>query len=105
MRRADPEDEALIPRISPIYFTNENSSRELDDAHGQMAINDFSDGWNVVGWALSCDVAPRDLCLYVILCEREDGYRVWCHGSNYTIERMADIIRKDPSRVVRSDGS
>ena len=97
MRRTD--DEKDLPRISPIHFTDENSSRKLQlDGESHSSMLEFDDDWKIVGWALAQDVAPREMCLYVILCER-DGFRVWCHTSNYTIDLIAEKVREDPSRI------
>ena len=97
MRRTD--DEKDLPRISPIHFTNENSSLKLElETQSHMGMLEFDDDWKIVGWALAQDVAPREMCLYVILCER-DGFRVWCHATDCIIEIIAEKVREDPSRI------
>jgi hypothetical protein len=99
MRRAEKEDEDIIPRISPSHFTKEKSARELDlDTSTHEALMYLKGEWKIIGWALANDVAPRDLCKYVILCEK-NGEQIWCHCSNYTIELIAEKIRNEPSIV------
>ncbi len=99
MRRASPEDEKIVPRISPTHFTKENSSRELEiNTSDHFALLKLEEDWKIIGWALAQDVAPRDMCLYVILCEK-DGRRVWCHCANVTIQSIAEKIREDASQI------
>jgi hypothetical protein len=101
MRRASPEDEALIPRISPRHFTEDISAREIDISSLLMQnLLSFAPGcsWKIVGWALAEDVAPREVCPYVILFEKEDK-RVWLHCMHVTIEAIAERLRTNPSKV------
>ncbi len=101
MRRAPQEDEELVPRISPTHFTKETSAKELDKSTGVMqSILNFTSAWKIVGWALAGDVAPREMCPYVILVER-DGERCWVHAINFTIQRIAAALRKDSSRIAQ----
>lgn len=101
MRRVPPEAEALIPRISPTHFTREKCARDLDLSTGEhSSIIDVGPGWKVIGWALSDDVAPRDLCVYVIMCEEiSTGRQIWCHCNHYSIARLAKRIENDPSLI------
>jgi len=100
MRNADPEDEKVIPRISPTHFTKEKSSRELElDSGSHISLLEFNDEWRVIGWAYANDVAPREMCNYVVLCER-NGFQIWCHIATFSFELMVEKVRKNPSRIV-----
>ncbi|MDD5164991.1 MAG: hypothetical protein PHG25_00405 [Candidatus Pacebacteria bacterium] len=102
MRRAEAKDEAVIPRIKPVHFTLETCARELDVSIDTLTrMHDFESGWKVIGWALSDEVAPRHLCVYVMLLQNEMGKRFWCHSNQYTIHRIAEAIRKEPSRIAQ----
>jgi len=99
MRRAEPEEEQALPRLDPRFFTQENSAREQDlDTFSHEAMMYLRGNWKLVGWAFAKDVAPRDLCHYVIMCDRE-GRQLWCHCSNFTIEEFVEIITRDPKKL------
>jgi hypothetical protein len=99
MKRLNPQEESLIPRISPIHFTLAKSARKLDlEPHQVCAILEFHSGWNLIGWALANDVMPRDLCPYVILCE-SNGFQVWCHISHLNLKLIIEKVQADTSRI------
>ena len=99
MNRSSPEIENLVPQISPTHFTKEKSARELDlDSYSLGNMMELNGSWKIVGWAFADDVAPRDLCKYVILCER-DGCQMWCHISYYSLDKIAEKIQRDPSKI------
>lgn len=99
MRRASPEDEAVIPRISTNYFTRESSAAYLEKLHYVIrSLHDFSAIVNVIGWALANDVSPN-LAMYVVLFEREDEI-LWCHCSGLMFENMVEQVRLNPARKV-----
>lgn len=99
MKRVPLADESVIPRISPTHFTRENSARELDVSTSEMQdILGFTDDWKIVGWAPADEVTRREMCFYVILCER-DGDRMWVHASSIIVMCIANKVRNDPSRI------
>jgi hypothetical protein len=100
MRLVDEKELKKIPRLSPTRFTREISARDMElGSSSQIGMLELHKGWNLVGWAPSADVAPRDMCPYVIMCER-GGFRAWCHIATVSLELIIEIIEEDPSRVV-----
>ena len=102
MRRSSPEVESTVPKISADHFTMDNSAHELDlSPLTHLNMIELNGSWKVVGWAFADDVAPRDLCKYVILFEGGDE-KMWCHASNYQLDKIAAKIKIDPSKVAKS---
>ncbi|HEY4511234.1 MAG TPA: hypothetical protein VJH55_00100 [Candidatus Paceibacterota bacterium] len=101
MRTASREDEAIIPRISPRHFTKEKAAREIGLTTGEhLGMIEFDGSWRVIGWAYANDVAPRDMCKYVVLFRRrEDGLEAWCHVTDYSIETIAEKVREDKTNI------
>ena len=73
MRRLPPELENKAPRINPKKFTAGKSARLQEiSTTWQVGMLELHSNWNFVGWTLSADVAPREMCHYVIMCQRHD---------------------------------
>ena len=99
MNRSSPEIENLVPQISPTHFTKEKSARVMEmPTDSQVSMLELGGNWKVIGWALAANVAPRDLCAYVILCE-EDGNYAWCHASHYQLNKIGEKIRENRTKV------
>jgi hypothetical protein len=87
------EAEKMLPRLPKNKFTKENSGRELDLSTGTMQDMLMLDGYELVGWAYSEDVAPRHMCRYVGLFRNEDGFEAWLHFSKITLQRAAEKMQ------------
>ena len=94
MRRCSPEIEAVVSKINADCFTRDKSARELDlSPYEHLHMMELNGTWKIVGWAFADDVAPRDLCPYVIMCERNDE-QMWCHISHYSLENIAEKVMR-----------
>ncbi len=96
------EIENLVPKISPTCFQKNESARYLDSPENAIdAMFKLRGSWNVIGWAHSLDVAPKDLCKHVVLFwNSESSQRVWRHATRYMMADVAQAAKQNPSKVV-----
>ncbi len=97
MRITIEEAEQRIPRLNRTVFAQEKCAREIESLSvaAPMDMLELKNGWRIIGWAKSADVAPRHQCAYVCMFRKDNGFEAWCHVATTNFRGIAERLKRE----------